>query len=286
MSHGAHAVVALLVAADPPDELCGLLVAMRPWCVALADEKGIEPAAFVATSPQAPNLQGALRSGAAVAIWVRDDDEAAAARGLGASLLLTSGQGVASACDVIHVPHRDGVDVDDIAAVPPFVRQGLRRANGLPERLVLDFRRTAVDADLWPTALKVCSACVAVDDLLLTALAWGAPTATTAESAGSAGARAGIEVAVAPDGELVRAAESLAADPARAAALSRAGRRLAEARRSTTRAAALLADRLGLLSSGPDPAYAHVEAVLNRLQTPSTSFVRTRARRALIPFRN
>lgn len=286
MNRSAHAVVSLLVAGDPPGELGSLLVSMRPWCVAVADERGIEPVAYVATSPQVPNLLRAVRSGTPLAVWVRDDAEAASARALGATVLLTSGDDVAPADDVIRIPVGEGVDADDIPSVPPFVRQGFRRAASLPDRLVLDFRSTALDADLWPTALKVCSACVVVDDLLLTALAWGAPTATTAGAAASVGARAGVEVAVAPDVELVRAAEALADDPGRAAGLSRAGRRLAEARRSTVRAASLLADRLGLEPSGTDAAYAHVEAALHRLQTPNTSFVRRRARRALIPLRD
>ena len=286
MNRAAHAVVALLVDANPPDELGTLLASMRPWCVAVADERGVEPAAYVATSPRAPNLQRALRSGTPLAVWARDDDEAARARALGATVLLTSGYDVALAGDVIRIPNRDGVDVDDIPSMPPFVRQGLRRARGLPDRLVIDFRSTGLDADLWPTALKVCSACVAAEDLLLTALAWGAPTATTAESAASVGARDGIEVAVAPYGELLRAAEAVADDPAHAAALSRGGRRLAEARYSASGAATSVADRLGLMPSGPDETYAHLEAALTRLHTPSTSFIRTRARRALIPFRN
>ena len=280
-------VLSLLVTPEPPEGLERLLVDMRAWCVAVADEPELSAAAYVATSPLAPGLQRALASGRPVAVWVRDTAEADAARSLNATVLLSADPAMAPADDMLTVPPGFGVDVDRVTPVMPFVRTRLRRAHGLPEPLVIDLRDGRIPVDLQPSALGVCSACVVVGDAdaLLTALAWGAPTVTDAESAAAVGARPGVELEVADGAALLPVAVELATDDRRAARLSRAGRRLAEARGSTTRVAWILADRLRMSPSPPDLADAHIEAALNRLQTPSTSFIRRRARRALIPFR-
>lgn len=280
-------MLSLLVSPDPPAGLHRLLVDLQPWCVALADEPTLDPVAYVATSPSAPGLRGKVRTGRPVAVWVRDSAEAAAARELGASVLITADAAVAGQDgDVLHAPVEVLVDVDQIAPVPPFVRRRFRRAYALPDELVLDLRHTALAPALLPTALGVCSACVAVGEDLLAALAWGAPTVTDETSAATLGARDGVEVDVDGGRDPQELATLLARDSRRAARLSRAGRRLAEACCSTARVAPLLADRLGLAPSGSDLAYAHLEAALDRLQTPAASFVRRRARRALIPLTN
>ena len=280
---GRPAVIALLVTPEPPAELQRLLVDMRPWCVALADEPTLDPVAYMATSPNAPGLRRKVGTGRPVAVWVRDAAEADAARALGARALLTPDAAVATRDDVLRVPSGVAVDVDDIAPVPPFVRSRYRRAYALPEELTLDLRNTHLAAELLPAALGLCSACVAIGGDLLVALAWGAPSVTDEESAATIGARSEVEVDIAGTRDPLEMAALLAGDERRAARLSRGGRRLAEARCSTARVASILADRLGLVPSGADLAYAHLEAALNRLQTPALSFVRRRARRALIP---
>lgn len=286
MNRAQPALVSLLVAPEPPDELSALVAAMRPWCVAVADESGVEPAAYVATSTDALDLKRALRSGKPVAIWARNAGEAARARDLGATVVLSCLDDTAVEARGMRVPPCGGIDVDEIPAVLPFVRARHRRAGGLPDWMVVDFRETPINRELWPTALGVCAACVVTGELLLSALAWGAPAVTDAASAAMVGARDGVEVAVAADSDLLETATDIAADLARAAALSRAGRRLLERRYSRARVAPMLADLLGLQPSHADGAYARLEAALNRLQTPSTSFVRGRARRALVPLKH
>lgn len=278
-------MLSLLVTPEPPAGLRRLLVDMQPWCVALADEPTLDPVAYVATSPTAPGLRGKARSGRPVAVWVRNNAEADAARALGARVLIATEPGVADSDDVLRIPADVQVDVDQITPVPPFVRARFRRAYALPEELIIDLRDTDLPAAVLPTALGVCSACIAVGENLLAALAWGAPTVTDAQSAATLGARAGVDVDIDSGRDPLTLAARLARDDRRAARLSRAGRRLAEKWCSTARAAPLLADRLGLVPSGGDLAYAHLEAALDRLQTPAVSFVRRRARRALIPLR-
>lgn len=280
---GRPSVVSLLVSPEPPPELQRLLVDMRPWCVALADEPTLDPVAYVATSPDAPGLRRKVGGGRPVAVWVRNSAEVDAARALGARVLLTSGDAVLERDDVLRVPSEVAVDVDAITWVPPFVRSRYRRAYALPDELILDLRDTQLGAELLPTALGLCSACVAIGGDLLVALAWGAPAVTDAESAAGLGARAEVEVEIAGTRDPLEVSALLAGDEPRAARLSRGGRRLAEAWCSTARVAPVLADRLGLVPSGADLASARVEAALNRLQTPALSFVRRRARRALIP---
>ena len=280
---GRPSVVSLLVTPEPPAELQRLLADMRLWCVALADDPSLDPVAYVATSPDAPSLRRKVSKGRPVAVWVRDGAEADAARALGARLLLTSGDAVAARADVLRVPSEVAADVDAITWVPPFVRSRYRRAYALPEEMILDLRDTHLAPELLPTALGLCSSCVALGGDLLVALAWGAPAVTDAESAATLGARSDVEVDIAGAADPLEEAAQLASDERRAARLSRGGRRLAEARCSTARVAPVVADRLGLVPSGSDLAYAHVEAALNRLQTPVLSLVRRRARRALIP---
>ncbi|MBV8528809.1 MAG: glycosyltransferase [Candidatus Dormibacteraeota bacterium] len=261
-------ILGLVVAPEPPPALIGLLVEMHPWCDVLAAEPGRAAAAWLASSVRAPGIEVAARSGVPWALWVDDADGLQRAQQLGATLTVTSVATIAQSSGAILVPAERDAAADRIRAIPPFVRERLRRRSLLPSHLVADVGAGAVPADLIPAALAVCSACVVTGGLLSEALAWGAPTVTDAPSAASVGAGHDREVLVGAAAERSGLAEALGGDPVLAARLSHAGRRLAETK-SLKRVAAQVAERLDLVRAG-DPG-ARLEATLRLLSLPASS---------------
>jgi hypothetical protein len=177
----------------------------------------------------------------------------------------------------------DGAVDDAVAFVPPFVRERLRAARGLPEWAVLRIEQgqaswdgtLPVPPELLDTALA-CAAVVAVDEVVAAerALAWGAPTCCPAEVAASLGVRAGgagRDAVLAVDED----PEALAADVRRLARLAWRGRRWWEERHEP----ALLAARLAVDLLPSTPLAAQVR--LAELGTRADAHVRQRLRDAV-----
>lgn len=260
-------VLGLIVDAEPQPELIGLLVEMHPWCEVRAAEPELAAAAWLVSSPRAPGIAAAARSGRPWAVWVDDESGLRRAEELGPSLALTPARALARSSGALLIVDDRDARADRIAATPPFVRERLRRRARLPAVLVADVDSGAVPEDLIPAVLAVCSACVVTGERLADALAWGAPTVTDAASAAAAGARHDREVLVGGDAERAALAEALARDPIRGARLSRAGRELAETR-SLRRVAAQVAERLDLVrAAGAGP---RLEAMLRLLAIPAS----------------
>lgn len=262
-------ILGLVVASDPPAALIGLLVEMHSWCEVRAAEPGIKAAAWLASSARAPGIEAAARSKLPWALWIDDADGLQRADLFRPTLIVTAAPAIAESAGATLIPSEREAPADRITAIPPFVRERLRRRSHLPVRLVADVASGAVPDELIPAALAVCSACVVTGALLSDALAWGAPTVTDAASASAAGAHHDREVLIgAAGGERMELAEALGRDPIRAARLSHAGRRLAETR-SVRRVAAQVAERLDLVRGfEPGP---RLEATLRLLAVPSSS---------------
>lgn len=267
MPASARPVLGLLVAPGPPAALIALLVELYPWCDVRTADFDASVAAWLVSSARAPAIETASRSGRPWALWVDDADGLQRSEELGPSLIVTGVPAVARSSGAVLIPADRDAPADRIGAVPPFVRERLRRRSRLPARLVADIDSGSVPADLIAAALAVCSACIVSGERVVEALAWGAPTVTDAESATAVGARHDHEVLVGGAAERADLAEALGRDPILAARLSRAGRRLAEAR-SLRRVAAQLAGRLGLVRAseiGP-----RLEATLRLLGMPAS----------------
>ncbi len=202
-------------------------------------------------------------------VWVRDEAGAQRARSLGAVLLLSAHPDL-HGDDVVLVPPV-GVEVDRWPWAAPVVRRRRRERLGLPGDQVVripDDEDPAATAGLdGPTTspLATCAAAVVHGPATLVALALGAPTVTSAETARRLGLRAGrdVEVAAGPSAA-VALAEAIAADDQRAASLSRRGRRCAEHHLDVGRPARAIARALGL-APDPDPMRALVADRLGEL---------------------
>jgi len=211
-------------------------------------------------------------------VWVRHHDEIDVALGHGVDLLLT-GRAELVARGAVLVPPL-GIEVDRWPAVAPLVRARRRQALGLPARHVVRTDELE-EGDALEAALGVASAAVVSGPSALLALALGTPSVTSAETARRLGLRPGrdVEVASGPDAA-TRVADELAADEARAAALSRRARRCAEHHLDLGRPARVVLERLGLVEVADGPAE-RVGRRLDELGTPAGSPVRARAAAAL-----
>lgn len=271
-------ILGLLVSPEPPAALVRLLYEMRMWCEPRAAEPDLAAAAWLATSLDASGVGIAAGSGKRWAVWVDDAAGLRRAETLGPELILTSRPSVAERSSAILISDEVQAPADRLPVIPPFVRERMRQRAGLPAVLVADIASNAVPDTLMPAALATCSACVVTGSRLGEALAWGAPAVTDAVSAAGAGARHDQEVLVAPESERAQLAEALARDPLRAARLSRAARRLAEAQ-SVKRVAAQVVERLGLLRATEASVDARVEAMLRVLSVPESPLEPDVARR-------
>lgn len=262
-------ILGLLVGPEPPIPLLRLLVEMRPWCAPRAAEPGLAAAAWLVTSPVAPGIEAAARSGRPLAAWIEEPGELRWVEALAPALLLTSQASLAESAGATLISSAADAPADRIAVIPPFVRARLRRRSGLPALLVADLTSGAVPDALVQAALAVCSACVVTGARLSEAIAWGAPAVTDEPSAASVGARHDRDVLVGTAAERAHMAHELGRDPMLAARLSHRARRLAEAQ-SIKRAAALVAERLGLLRAAGTAIAPRVEAILRLLAVPAS----------------
>ena len=225
--------VGILAEPGSPPGFVALVRSLSAWCRPQA--AGPAPAAWVASSLAAA---GEHRP---VAVW---------ADGV-----------VTTAGGPVRFPY-PGLDLRAYVPMAPIVRSRWRSRLGLPATLVVD--AADVPDDLAPTALALASVVIATGARLAEALAWAAPCVTDAASAAALGAT-DEEVAIGTP------PRDIAGDDGRAAALSAAGRRLAERRLDHHAAARRVAADLGLLPS-VDPA----RRVLDELHTPATSPLRRR----------
>jgi hypothetical protein len=211
---------------------------------------GHAPDAVVATSLAA--LEGA--DGAEDlpwAVWVRDEASLVAARARGAAIVLTANAELVAEGAVLVPPV--GIEVDHWPSSSPVVRARRRQRLGLTDQLVV---RIPDDEDPAATGgldaattgpLATCAAAVVHGPAALVALALGAPTVTSAETARRLGLRPGRDVEVATGPSMALAlAEQIAGDEPRAAVLSRRGRRCAEHHLDLGAPARALADALGV----------------------------------------
>ncbi|MGI8809121.1 MAG: hypothetical protein ACR2KK_15025 [Acidimicrobiales bacterium] len=250
-----------------------LVRALGAWCRPRAAEPGDEPpVAWLASSPTCPGLSDLAEP---LAVWVDDRralEQAAELRPT-PRVLVTSD--LAGPSVLFPQP---GLDLRGFLPFPPLIRRRWRSHLGLPATLIvtaLGDGPAALPDDLLPTAMALASVVVATGPRLAEALAWAAPCVTDAASAGAIGAgQADVVVGAAP--ALERLAVEVAADDGRAAALSGAGRWLAERRLDQHRPARHVAEALGLVRPVEHVATRSTERVLDALSTPATSPFRPR----------
>jgi hypothetical protein len=221
----------------------------------------------LATAPPAP-----------VGVWVDHHDQVDRALEAGADLLLTSEPTLEGRGAVV-VP-RIGIEVDRWAPVAPLVRARWRERLGLPEQHVV-----RIDGGVEPgdgeRSLMVASAAVVSGPATLLALALATPVVTSADTARRLGLRAGREVEVAAGRDQALAlAEEVAADDARASALSRRARLAVERHHDLGRPAVTVARVLALAPDGLGP-LDRIDDRLAELATPTGSPIRHRAALAL-----
>ena len=267
--------VGIMALPGSPPAFVALLQALRPWCRPYAaDHDDASPAAWLASSPACP---GVTSTGRPYAVWIDDVEasEQAAALEPAPRVLVTSDPAVARPSVLFP---RHGVDLRASLPFAPVIRQRWRSRLGLPATLIVNAGGggpSRLPEDLLPTAIALASVVVATGPRLAEALAWAAPCVTDAPSAAALGAN-DDDVVIGRPGERETLAAALAGDDGRAAALSGAGRRLAERRLDHHRPARQVAHALGLVSHGGHVATRSTERVLDSLRTPSSSPPRLR----------
>lgn len=178
------------------------------------------------------------------AVWVNDVASLRAAARRGVEVALTSRTDLLDFGAVL-VP-RAGVDVTQWPARSPEERAADRAAAGLPEHLAVAVDHHGVTDDIT-TTLALASAAVVTGPMVPVALALGTPVVTSPVTAQRLGLHAGLEVEVVAGARRAdAAARDLARDPARAADLSRRGRRFAEHHLDLRHVAEIVGPRLGL----------------------------------------
>lgn len=279
----------LLIGAPPPPTLRELLVALHAWCRPVtADPHRVEPAARAYLCYAADRLPPARQPYAA---WVGAPDEPDPGLVEDADVLLCDDPAVAARLDHRVVYVADERRLAGTAYLGPYVRRRLRRLRGLPEVVVAEAGEAGwrwpgwsepLPTHLVGTAAGCCAAVIARGPALLTALAWGAPTVTDAESATAVGALDDVHVVQVADSAAARGcAEELARNDRTAARLGWAGRQLVEARHDIDRAAARVARLLRLWDLDVELADVVARARLDELGTPPDATVIARTRRAM-----
>ncbi|CAN5639950.1 hypothetical protein BH10ACT1_BH10ACT1_38190 [soil metagenome] len=240
---------------------------------------GPPPAAVLATSPE---VLGDGLPEVPTAVWVDDLAGLRFAAAHGAEVVLSSREDLVDHGAVL-VP-RAGADVGRWPVLPPVVRTEQRRMLDLPDQFVVAVDHREATDDIV-TILALASAAVVTGPLLPLALALGTPVVTGPDTARRFGLRAGVEVEVATGASAAdAAARSLAAWDLGAAALSRRGRRFAEAHLDLAHPAAAVRHRLGI---GPLPRggpLGRLSQRLDELSTPADARIRVRVAEAFAPF--
>lgn len=238
-----------------PPAFVALVRALSAWC--RPEGASSSPAAWLASSPAV-----AAGVGGPLAVWVDDRAARDHAAALSPALTVTADPELDG---VLLFPY-PGLDLRAYVPMAPVIRSRWRSRLGLPATLVVTVgAEGSPPDDLAPTAMALASVVVVSGPRLAEALAWGAPCVTDAASAAAVGATA-TEVAIGPPS----LAAGIAGDDHRAAAMSAAGRRLAERRLDQHGAARKVATALGLVATTP------AVRVLDDLRTPAASALRRR----------
>jgi hypothetical protein len=230
--------------------------------------EGRSPDAVVVTTVRALPALGD-RPSVPTAVWVKHHDEIDVAAGAGVDLLLTAHPELVARGAVLVPPV--GIEVDRWPWLAPLVRRRWRERLGLPDEHVVRLEAGTDPAD-DEQALRTAAAAVVSGPATLLALALGAPVVTSGDTARRLGVRPGrdVEVAADPD-QAAELAAAIAADPARAASLSRRGRRCAEHHLDLGRPARVVGERLGLRAMPPRGLDATAAVRLDELGTPASS---------------
>lgn len=225
-------------AAIPFLSVLGLGRSVASWQRLRAD--GGRPDAFVATRVElVPGL-----ADAPVAVFVNDRASLRAAAHQGVEVALTNDQRLLDHGAVL-VP-RAGVDIARWSVRTAEERAEARRELGLPDDLAIAVDHPHVTDDVL-AALSLAAAAVVTGPMVPLALALGTPVVTSPVSAERLGLHPDLEVqVVAGRRRADAAARALAADPTRAAELSRRARRFAEHHLDLGHPAEIVAERLGL----------------------------------------
>ena len=277
--------VGILAGQADDSALVPLIVALRTWCRPHALDPHLgAPDALIATSAAAVGLETAL-AGPIPVVVVADDSSGIGdqARERAAAIVVRDERTAAELGDLAILWRRDAVLASEHPSLSPFVRERWRIRLGLPDPLVLEFGTptpSPIDDATARGALAVCSAAVVRGPWLITALALGTAVVTDASSADAIGAHPFVHLAVAPPGDARSLADTLASDPARAAALGWGGRLLVEERHDLATVALDIVTALGI-GPAPFPAapLARLDAELDALGTPPSSSVANRALR-------
>lgn len=250
--------VAILAEPGSPPGFVALVAAIGAWCRPSASAPA--PVGWLASSPAAA---GENRP---VAVWVGDRAAWAAAGGAVTLTVTADPELAAMPGGPVLFPH-PGLDLRAYVPLAPVVRSRWRSRLGLPATLVVT--ADAVPDDLRPTSMALASVVVATGERLAEALAWAAPCVTDERSAAAVGATDN-DVVIGPAAALDRLAAEVADDDPRGAALSAAGRRLAERTLDQHAPARRVATALGLVTATP------AQRVLDDLRTPAASPLRSR----------
>ncbi len=216
--------LAITRSTDPT--LVTLLTYLRRWCdIRQADPADAVDAWMVddATDPAMVN------AGSPVIVWTRDAQTPAARRWSELGTLVGPSSATTSPDLATLTVPEPGVDATACFYVAPLVRRRWRDRLGLPADLVIPIgldRGAALPPELMPTALAVASVVVAVGDLVLGAMCWGAPTATDDQTAARLGLAGAVHIA--DQADLAAAGAALCRDDGEMARLSWSARRLVE----------------------------------------------------------
>jgi hypothetical protein len=272
-------VLALLAAPGTTGRAVPLLglIGLHARVVSWHRRGDVKPDAVLVTSVDS---LGALVGAAPtpMAVWVKHHEHVDQALEAGATLMLTARPELVVRGALLVPPI--GIEVDRWPAVAPLVRRRRREQLGLPAIHVV---KVGAGTDLAADELElaVASAAVVSGPATLLALALGTPTVTSGDTARRLGLRPGrdVEVASGPDSAL-ELAKAVAGDEARAAALSRRARRVAEHHLDLGRPSQAVAQRLGLVATPHGP-LARIDERLAELATPAGSPTRARVQGAL-----
>jgi hypothetical protein len=251
-------VLELLFEPGAGDELAALVRGLATICRPTAPDHTIVGAAKLLSSPTAPESSRVHQhAGVPWGVVVRRADELdhPIARDAACVVVLGDADLAASVPAAVFLS-TGAMRATEVLPVPPFVRQSLRRAHGLPDRMVVSVGRPGsrpLDPGATDTALRVASVVDVTGPDALRAMAVGAPVVTDEATAALLGASHDVHVLVAGSATSQRVADDLAADPVRCARLGRAGRQLVEERHDADRVARLLAQRLGLVTPSASP---------------------------------
>ena len=281
-------VVALAASPGTSARAVPLLEVVGRWAQVVSWQRrgDVVPDALLATTLEALDGARTAHGDRPSAAWVRTAAELATATRAGVACTLTAKPELVEAGALLVPPV--GLEVDRWPVVAPLVRRRIREARGLPEHQVVRPAPSAVHGataadvdDEVVEQLRSCAAAVVGGPSTLVALALGAPVVTSADTARRLGLRAGrdVEVAGSPDAALALAHE-IAVDEARAALLSRRGRRCAEHHLDLGRPARSVAAALGIRHEPEDP-FGRLASALDHLHTPAGASVRARTEVAL-----